>query len=386
MKIIFASNYFNHHQKALSEALYRLTNGNYYFIATEKMETERLNMGWGMNEYPNYVLESYLSKEAQHYCQTLIDDADVVIIGSAPNKLIKNRLKKGKLTFRYSERLYKKKCEWYTLPLRFIKYFFKYNIYKNYYLLTASAYTAADYAKTFSYLDKSYKWGYFPETKIYENMDKLIQNKIPNSLLWTARMIDWKHPEQAVFVAKKLKQDGYNIQLNLIGNGILEEEIKKLIEEEGITDCVCLLGAMSPDEVRKYMEQTEIFMFTSDRNEGWGAVLNEAMNSGCAVVASHAIGSVPFLLEDGENGFIYKDGDLEDLYLKVKNLLDNPDKRREMGKKAYETLIDEWNAENAAERFCMLAQSILDGDKKSELFEQGICSKSKILKDSWYNG
>ena len=44
-----------------------------------------------------------------------------------------------------------------------------------------------------------------------------------------------------------------------------------------------------------YMESSHIFLlFTSDRNEG--AALNESMNSGCAVVASDAIGSVPYLM------------------------------------------------------------------------------------------
>lgn len=51
---------------------------------------------------------------------------------------------------------------------------------------------------------------------------------------------------------------------------------------------------MKASEVRSYMEKADIYLFTSDFNEGWGAVLNESMNSGCAVVASHAIGSVPF--------------------------------------------------------------------------------------------
>ncbi len=50
-----------------------------------------------------------------------------------------------------------------------------------------------------------------------------------------------------------------------------------------------MLGAMSPDKVRAYMERADVFLFTSDFNEGWGAVLNESMNSGCAVVASHAM-------------------------------------------------------------------------------------------------
>jgi glycosyltransferase involved in cell wall biosynthesis len=45
-----------------------------------------------------------------------------------------------------------------------------------------------------------------------------------------------------------------------------------------------------------------VFIFTSDRNEGWGAVLNEAMGSGCAVVAADLIGSVPYLIEHKKMG------------------------------------------------------------------------------------
>lgn len=55
-------------------------------------------------------------------------------------------------------------------------------------------------------------------------------------------------------------------------------------------------------KVREHMEDADIFLFTSDYNGGRGAVLNESMNSGCMVAASHAIGSVPFLLEDGKRG------------------------------------------------------------------------------------
>ena len=89
-----------------------------------------------------------------------------------------------------------------------------------------------------------------------------------------------------------------------------------MIREKKLEDCVHMLGAMSPDEVRKHMEQANIFLFTSDRNEGWGAVLNEAMNSGCAVVASHAIGSVPYLIKNGNNGYIYEnEGQLHSLVI-----------------------------------------------------------------------
>ena len=139
--------------------------------------------------------------------------------------------------------------------------------------------------------------------------------------------------------------------------------MKSLIKTEGLEDCVHMLGAMNPNDVRKYMEQAQIFLFTSDFNEGWGAVLNEAMNSACAVVASNAIGSVPFLVKNGDNGFIYKNGDIEDLYSKVEYLINNPQETAEIGRNAYKTMSDIWNAKVSAKRFIELSQEIIDNSE-----------------------
>jgi len=39
LRVVFISNFFNHHQKPCSDAMYELCNGNYKFIAMEKMST-----------------------------------------------------------------------------------------------------------------------------------------------------------------------------------------------------------------------------------------------------------------------------------------------------------------------------------------------------------
>lgn len=100
---------------------------------------------------------------------------------------------------------------------------------------------------------------------------------------------------------------------------------------------------MNPNEVRKYMEKANIFLFTSNYEEGWGAVLNEAMNSGCAVVASHAIGSVPFLINDGVNGYIYKNGNKKELCKLVEMLALSKELREKIGVEAYKTLYNTWS-------------------------------------------
>ena len=317
-KIVFISNYFNHHQKYLSEELFKLTNGSYCFIETEPIEEERLKMGWGENEAPDYVKQSYLSDEKLRECRDIIDNADCIITGSAPEFLLDNRKKSGNLIFRYSERLLKKGFEPLKYPLRYLRFHKNTPKNANIYLLCASAYTAADYAKFGLFKDKTFKWGYFPEAKRYEDIEEIINSKKKNSILWVGRFLDLKHPDAAIRASKKLKENGYKFELNIIGTGAMKQGLKNMISDYCLENEVHMLGTMKPEQVREHMEKSQVYLFTSDRNEGWGAVLNEAMNSGCAVVASHAIGSVPFLLKNGENGLIYKDGDEEDLYNKGK--------------------------------------------------------------------
>ena len=384
MKIVFITSFYNHHQKPLADALYSIIGDDYYFIETTPITKERLMLGWGGDERPSYILENYLDEKSKNECQKIIDEADVVIIGSASRRLVDKRLKEGKLTFYYSERPYKIMPPMYKLVVHFLRNLKDIIRHRNLYILCASAYTSADYAKVHTFVGKAYKWGYFTKMKVYDDVEELINCKEPCSILWVARLIKLKHPEYALYVAKRLKSDGYNFKLRMIGNGELEDKAKAYIERENLGDCVEMLGSMKPEEVRAHMEKSEMFLFTSDRNEGWGAVLNESMNSACAVVANSAIGSVPFLMNDGENGYMYQDGNIDDLYEKVKKLLDNAEERKRIAKNAYNTMVEEWNAENAAKKFVALCERMLSGEYKPFPYESGVCSKAEILKDDWY--
>ena len=383
MKVVFVSNYYNHHQAPFSEYMAKRDGVLYTFIETGKISEERKKLGWGIANYPSFVRNAFSSENDYNESIRQINEADVVIYGSAPERLFKERLKTKKLTFKYAERIYKTGFKWWQQPLRFVKNLSRGWSKKNHYLLCASAYSYADFSKTFNFRNRAYNWGYFTQLKKYSDIDELINGKEKNSILWVARLLKLKHPESAINVAERLKKEGYSFNLKIIGMGVLEEDIKKSIEEKGLSDCVKMLGAMTPEQVRDYMEKSEIFLFTSDFNEGWGAVLNESMNSACAVVASHAIGSVPLLIEDGKNGFIYKNGNEDDLFVKTRFLLDNPEKRVEVSKKAYRTIAEKWNAEVSAERFLSLVNGINGGEKKPELYTDGPCSSATKLKNGW---
>lgn len=379
MKVTFYSNFLNHHQLPFCKEMINMLGNNFKFVATEKIPTERINLGYeDMNDKYDFVIKEYENKDE---ALLLAKESDVILIGNAPNKYIQTAIKNNKLCFRYSERIYKEGFsikKWLSLIKNIT-----FREHKNCYLLCSSAYTSNDFRKSLAYINKTYKWGYFPEVKKYESIEKIMMWKNDNTILWVARFIDWKHPEIIVELANKLKNKGYKFNIKMIGIGPLEDSIKEMIYNYNLEDNILLMGSMPPEEVRKEMELSQIFIFTSDRNEGWGAVLNEAMNSACAVVANSAIGSVPFLIKNKENGLIYENGNFDDLYSCVTSLLNNVKTCNKLGENAYYTMLNTWNPKLAAQRFIKLSKS-LNTSKKSNIFEDGPCSKAYIIKDNWY--
>lgn len=358
MEAVFLSNFYNHHQMPLSRSLHQMLGDEYLFIATTPMDSERREMGY--QEFEEPFLHQFM--DCPEVCMEQVNLADVVIFGSAPGKLIQDRLKAGKLVFQYSERIFKKKPPFYEIPVRAIKYYLEKGRYSNMYLLCASAFTAADYATTHTFPKRAYKWGYFPETKHYQTAE-LFAQKDKQKIHWVGRFLDWKHPDDVLQVAKRLKEDGYSFSVDIAGTGEMETQLKSMAEAMGLNDYVTFLGPIPSNRVRELMERAGIYMFTSDRYEGWGAVLNESMNSGCAVVASHAIGAVPYLMKHQQNGLIYHSGVVAELYERVKYLLDNPGEQERLGCAAYETITCLWNAEVAAQRLITLSEHLLAGER-----------------------
>lgn len=369
MKIVFVSNYFNHHQRPLSDALYAITEGNFHFIETAPMRSERRQLGYGWDDMPGYVLSAYQSDGAKREALELIMAADAVIAGSAPEAYLRERIRAGKLVLRYGERPLKQGLE----PLKYLPRLLRWHLRnpagKPIYLLAASAYAGADYAKFFLFRNKTYRWGYFPAVQRYEQLPE----KENNTIVWAGRFLDWKHPDDAIRAAAMLRREGYEFPLRFIGTGAMEQQLQQMVSDLGLEDCVCFLGPMKPEQVRSNMERAAILLFTSDRQEGWGAVVNEAMNSGCAVIASDAAGCVPYLIRHGINGSIYHCTNAAQLAAEMKYLLDHPDIRQARGAAAYETVAGLWNAEIAAARLVALIRGLL-GDGPMPHFADGPCS------------
>lgn len=377
MNIVFVSNYFNHHQQPVSDRLYALCQaegGRYTFIQTEAMEEERVRMGWGEVLSQTPYLASYWEKPEQY--QARIDEADAVIFGGTEEEgYIQTRLKEGRPVWRYSERLYKTGRYKFISPRGLKKKFLDHTRYngKRVYLLCAGAYVAGDFRLVSAYHGKKFRYGYFPAFKEYD-IDALMAKKYfcqsgCVQLFWAARMIDWKHPELPIELAAELKRQGYAFRLLMAGGGALEADMRAYARKLQVEDVVHFLGSQNPDKVRSYMEQSDIYLTTSDYEEGWGAVINEAMNSGCAVVANRAMGAAPYLVQNGLNGCLYKNGRKNQFFAQVKALMDDSGLRHRMGRAAYETIAATWNARVAADRIYACIRAELCGQSLPQYYE-----------------
>ena len=315
------------------------------------MEEERVKMGWGLD--PKSLPYVKLLYEEEQACKQLMDGCDLLLVGWMEREdLIKDRLNADNLTIRMSERLYREGQYKAISPRGLIRKYQDHTKYRNgnVYLLCFGAYVASDFHIVRAYPDKMYRFGYFPETKIYED-NSLFRGKSSLDtiqIVWAGRFMPLKHPEFVTRLAKDLKERNLPFHIHFVGGGEMEEELLRQREEWNLIEEITMYGFQAPCKVREIMEKSHIHLFTRNHLEGWGAVVNEAMNSGCAEVANSQVGSVPFLIKHKENGLIYKDGSYEDFLRCVLSLFEEKELITKYGKAAYETIVTEWNAEHAA--------------------------------------
>lgn len=379
MKLVFYSNYLNHHQVPLADELYKALGDGFVFVSTKPRNVNELKGG------PDYSLRPYCLLAAENDLKheaalRLAREADACIFGACSQEYALERVRQGNdgSSFEMGERWLKR--GWFNiLSPSFLKWWKNYMLYyrnMNFYKLCCSGFAAADDRKLGAYRDKHFKWGYF--TSVPQICDKdFFETQATSSkikILWISRFLSWKHPELPLKMAYALKEKGYDFVLDFYGTGPEEELTKIKADEFGLNDVVNFHGGISNDEVYDVMLNSDIFLFTSDRNEGWGAVANEAMANACVLVASDAIGSTPYLIKDGYNGLVFKSKDSDSLTDKVEWILNNPSEMAKIKRNAYNTMKSLWNPSNAARSLLQLIDDLQNGKESS--IENGPCSKA----------
>lgn len=127
-----------------------------------------------------------------------------------------------------------------------------------------------------------------------------------------------------------------NAELRLVGNGSLEEHIRRRISGRSR---VTIVGHVAQDDLPAELERATCLVLpsvtTRETNEPWGLVVNEAMHAGLPVVATDAVGAaVGGLVRDGHNGYVVPERNPGRLGDAMQCLLDDRDAAARMGRQA----------------------------------------------------
>lgn len=149
-------------------------------------------------------------------------------------------------------------------------------------------------------------------------------------ILFSGKYIDKKRPLDLLvaFHQSKLRDSAY---LVFMGEGELRPVMERFIEKNKL-DNVCLTGFVNQLVVPEYYALADIFVMCSQAGETWGLSTNEAMNFRLPLLLSDLTGSSADLVKDGQNGYVFKTGETDDLTQKLDLLLaKTPEERCAMG-------------------------------------------------------
>lgn len=391
MRIVFYSVILNNHQVHVADALWELTEHDYCFVELANLQAE--NRKGDTHDYMKrpYLLRAWKSTDEYNKAMYLACSATCCVFsGVQALPFQRERMKLGLLSFDMSERWLKRGIANLFTPTifkMFLAYYFGKWKHKPLYKLCCSAFAAPDHKKLGMFQGKCYKWGYFTHVEKKEMQTAVnISSSNVVSFMWCSRYLKWKHPELPVFMAHRLKCQGFRFKLDMYGSGQYENDTQKLAKELGVDDIVHFIGIKSNDELLSDMCKHEIFLFTSDKNEGWGAVANESMANGCVLVASDAIGSSPYLVKNGQTGLLFNSPKttsciqkpdkeaIDSLCEKVAYLLKHPQERYCIRQRSLSLMQSMWNPQEAAKRLMVLIDQLQTG--KDTIYNEGPCSKA----------
>jgi glycosyltransferase involved in cell wall biosynthesis len=133
-------------------------------------------------------------------------------------------------------------------------------------------------------------------------------------------------------VVEKVIETIPNVRFILAGSGEIEQ-IEEILEEKGIEKNVFFPGWVRGNEKDKLMKESDIF-FLPSYNEGMPMAILDAMGYGLPIISTN-VGGIPKIVNDGENGYTFKPGDIEGFANSIVKILNNTELLYSYGRQSY---------------------------------------------------
>ncbi len=115
----------------------------------------------------------------------------------------------------------------------------------------------------------------------------------------------------------------------------MRPSLEGFAREKNLKD-VYFAGFKNQTEIPAFYAAADVFVLPSGEGETWGVVVNEAMCFGLPIVLSHRVGSAADLVRNGQNGYIFRMGDIGSLTESLLLFVSNPARRKQMGERSSE--------------------------------------------------
>lgn len=170
----------------------------------------------------------------------------------------------------------------------------------------------------------------------------------PLRLLHVGRLVKWKRVDMLMDVFKQLLTQFPTAELVIIGTGSEEQILKNQAIALGIEQNVVFTGGVyEMTMLGQYFNASLVYVLA-----GMGGLsINDAMCFDKPIVCAVADGTEKKLVRDGYNGYIFEDGNADDLFKKLTVLLSDPAKTRQMGLNSGQIIRDEVNIHIVVENY-----------------------------------
>lgn len=172
------------------------------------------------------------------------------------------------------------------------------------------------------------------------------------TILFLSNLIESKGVFVLLHAISLLKRKKINVQGVFVGGegDIDKTEFERKVEELMIGDSVSYLGKKYNKEKDEVFKSANIFVLpTFYSKECFPLVLLEAMSFGLPIISTEE-GGIKTIIEDGKTGYIVPKKDEVELANRLENLINLPEKRKEMGIKGKERFLKEFTLINFENR------------------------------------
>jgi glycosyltransferase involved in cell wall biosynthesis len=166
------------------------------------------------------------------------------------------------------------------------------------------------------------------------NYSPRFDEKSPTRILFVGRVTGEKQIDVLLRAFAQLRGTP-DLRFDVVGTGDQLHNLQRLAKSLGIADRTKFHGYVTDQELRRIYSDATVFAIASIA-ELQSIATMEAMASGLPVVAANSM-ALPHLVHDGENGYLFEPGSVEDARAKLERVLGLTRAEREaLGKRSLE--------------------------------------------------